>query len=230
VIEWEVTITQDGTGSLAVELPFVLSPASTGFTTTLYPGSGIVNGAPNQTWYYNETFLGSGVLVWNTQDDPNNHDQNLGANPFTMTNTEGLYVDTAGKVFFSALGSGVNLPDPVPTLHVASSDGELTWSDAIIAEEGETYLVSGMATSILVGDLNGDGELTFAGDFAPFQLAKTNPAGYEALFPGLDYRARGDLNGDGMFDDGDVFVPEPASAIFAIMGALALGLVRRRSG
>ena len=236
-IEWEVAIAKNNpayTGALAIELPIVLSAASPGFSVALRPGSDLVNAGPNQTWYYNETSGGSGILLWNTSDPPNpgDHTQNVGLNPFTMTVTDGLVVNTVAGNIFASLGSAVNLPNPVPTLHIASADGNLEWIDAIVGEDGVQFEgLSGMATSIILGDMNGNGSASVADDLAAFSLAFSSPAAYEAAFPGLDYQARGDINQDGEFDLSDVaaFVPEPTSGFLAMLGIVGLlGMKRRR--
>jgi hypothetical protein len=163
----------------------------------------MVNAGPNQTWYDNETSGGSGILLWNTSDppDPSDHDQTVGFNPFTMTVMEGLVVNTIESNIFASLGSQINLPNPVPTLHIASADAKLTWTNAIVGENGVQYSnTSGMASSIIVGDMNGDGSVNVSGDLAPFTLAMASPAAFQALYPGLDYAARGDINQDGQFN------------------------------
>ena len=239
-IEWEVAIAKNDpgyTGSLSVELPIVLSAESGGFSVALQPGSDLVNGGANQTWYYNETSGGSGILLWNISEPPNpdNHIQNVGLNPFTMTVTEGLVVNTIAGNIFASLGSALNLPNPVPTLHIASADAKLTWTDAIVAEGDVLYEgISGMATSVIVGDMNGDGSVNAAGDLAPFVLALNSPAGYEAVYPGLDYTARGDINDDGTFDMADLglfqqLVPEPGAGMLILAGAIALGFAGTRN-
>jgi hypothetical protein len=53
------------------------------------------------------------------------------------------------------------------------------------------------------GDLNGDGQTNF-GDLTPFVKALIDPAGYAAMFPGLDRVARGDVNGDGQLNFADL--------------------------
>jgi hypothetical protein len=219
-IEWEVAIAKNAptyTGALAVELPMTLSAISPGFSVALRPGSDLLNAGPNQTWYYNETSAGSGILLWNTSDppNPNDHLQNVGLNPFTMTVTEGL----------------VNLPNPVPTLHIASADGKIQWLNAIVAEDGVQYgNISGMATSILLGDMNGNGMTSVLDDLDEFTLALGTPAAYQSMFPGLDYQARGDINQDGSFNTVDLaaFVPEPGSLSLICVACAAMGFVRRR--
>jgi hypothetical protein len=233
-IEWEVAIAKNDpayTGAMAIELPIVLSAVSPGFSVALQPGSDLVNAGPNQTWYYNETSGGSGILLWNTSDppDPNDHMQTIGFNPFTMSVTDGLVVNTVAGNIFAALGSAFNLPNPVPTLHIASADAKLTWIDAIVAEDGVQYEgISGMATSVMLGDMNGNGSASVADDLSAFSLALNSPAIYASTFPGLDRVARGDVNQDGAFDLLDLgeFVPEPATGLLLLVGIAALGGMR----
>jgi hypothetical protein len=147
-----------------------------------------------------------------------------------MTLTDGLVVNTIAGNIFAALGSSVNLPNPVPTLHIASADAKLTWTNAIVGEDGVQFEgISGMTSSVIVGDMNGDGSVNASGDAAPFALAMASPATYQAIFPGLDYAARGDINQDGEFDARDVFVPEPgAGALSALAIIFSGGLWRQR--
>jgi hypothetical protein len=58
----------------------------------------------------------------------------------------------------------------------------------------------------LAGDLNCNGSVDF-GDINPFVLRLTNPAGYQAAYPGCP-DANGDINGNGSvgFDDINPFV------------------------
>lgn len=55
----------------------------------------------------------------------------------------------------------------------------------------------------LVGDLNGDFTVS-VGDIGPFVLALTDPTGYEAQFPGVNYQYNADLNDDGILSVGDI--------------------------
>jgi hypothetical protein len=237
-IEWEVAIAKNDpayTGAMAIELPIVLSAVSPGFSVALQPGSDLVNAGPNQTWYYNETSGGSGILLWNTSDPPNpgDHMQTIGFNPFTMSISEGLVVNTIAGNIFAALGSAQNLPNPVPTLHIASADAKLTWTNAIVGENGVQYEgISGMATSVMLGDMNGNGSANVADDLSAFSLALNSPADYAAAFPGLDRLARGDVNQDGAFDllDLGAFVPEPATSALLLLGIAALSGGWRRRG
>jgi hypothetical protein len=203
-ITWEVALTKDAVpDSAAVELPFVLNGVTPAFTTFMNSGADVTNGPANSTWYYNETSAGSGNLVWNTQGTAANETQNTGNNPFTGTITSGLQVDAANKRLFASLGSNTNLTSPVPTLHITTSDGVLSWTNAILAENGAQITVSGTKGSIIRGDMNGNGTRNF-GDLAAFGEGLTNPAAYAAAFPGLDRVARGDMNVNGAFNFGDL--------------------------
>ncbi|MDC0934713.1 hypothetical protein OAS39_00400 [Pirellulales bacterium] len=206
VIEWEITVTQDGTGAIAVELPFALSPADSanGFIPTLLDsGVDVTNGGQGNTWYYNESSDGSGVLVMNTQLDAANEEQNVGSNPFTGTGTEGLWIDAANLQVFAALGSDINLPVPVPVLHIASSDGVLSWTNAILTEAGSAFVDAGSATSVVLGDMNGDKNYD-RNDVDVVRAALDDFAGYKATFPGLDGVARGDVIGDSTLTTADL--------------------------
>jgi hypothetical protein len=212
-IIWEVRVTQDTLTSLGIELPMQLAgyaatPLTAGLPFLRDSGGDATNGAVGNTWYYNETAAGSGVLLWNTQQIASNQTQNVGANPFTGNQTEGLWIDTATRRLFAALGSDINMPDvdgtlagrQIATLHIATSDGILSWTNAVLAESGVTTTVSGSLGSIVArGDMNGNGVRNFQ-DATPFGLALTNPSGYAAQFPGLNRSARGDMNGNGVFN------------------------------
>ena len=107
-----------------------------------------------------------------------------------------------------------------------------------------------LATPV-VGDMNGDGQRT-VDDNAQLELALTLEDDYLAAFPLADYRLRGDLNGNGIFDNFDmrsaiiiapgpldalsqsaimvnaVAVPEPSGWILMGLATAALGAVHRR--
>lgn len=55
----------------------------------------------------------------------------------------------------------------------------------------------------LIGDLNNDARIDRF-DLEAFVLALVDPAGYAELYPGIDRIQRGDLNGDGLLNDGDI--------------------------
>jgi hypothetical protein len=224
VIEYQVRIMPDPgvTNSYAIELPLNLESASSGPFAPFVRPVGAPNGAANATWYYNETAGGSGTLVWNTQQNAGDIEQNPGANPFTGTETEGLVVN--GLEIFASLGSDVNLPSPIPTLHIAGSDGILNWGTnagvgaGIVAvgngAGGSTvFNLSGTYSSIReTGDMNGDGVQNFGDIGSPTGtpagfvtwLGAGGQALYNAAFPGLDGHARGDFTGDGLTNFGDI--------------------------
>ena len=60
-----------------------------------------------------------------------------------------------------------------------------------------------LAEYVLLGDMNGDGELDKF-DVDEFVLALVDPVGYAARYPEFDRTRRGDINGDGVFDALDV--------------------------
>ena len=165
VIEWEFMITQNGVASMATNMPLTLAPDTVGFDVGLRAnssasetthgrgplgvpaGASDANGLANETWYYNETAAGSGVLLWNTQQLAGDQEQNLGFNPYTNPvnqQTEGLWLDTANERLFAALGSDKNMPDgdtgvaglQIKTLHIASNDGVLNWSQLARRRDG----------------------------------------------------------------------------------------------
>lgn len=268
---WEVQITQDGSNSLATELPITLSGFTPSFTTYLKDAAGgdKTNGPASATWYYNETAAGSGTVIWNTTGNlanPANETQNTGNNPFTGTVTEGLQIDSANKRLFAALGSSINLPDAnavaagkqVATLHILTSDGQLNWTNAIVAENGTSHTITGKAGSVLRGDMNGTGTRNFL-DVSPFGIGLSNPATYAAQFPGLDRVARCDINGNGACNfldvaafgnclsnssncpmnpmvgagssiEGVAAVPEPGATPFLLLAAITAFTRSRRTG
>ena len=262
VIEWQVSVTPTGgyTQALAIEAPFTLAGVTAGFNPNLRANSsasqsthssGDNNGAANQTWYYNVDTNGT-TLLWNTQQSAANLTQNGGANPFAGMTTDGLWMNTANNQLFAALGSDVNMPTPVKTLHIASNDGVLSWSNLLIAENGTiAATLSGSLSSIIKADMNGDGVVNGL-DVTPFVQALTNLPAYNAGFAGLDGVARADINGDGAANGLDVtpfvscvtgggcapgagsgglsasVVPEPASAFLLLMGSLAAAMFGRR--
>ena len=96
------------------------------------------------------------------------------------------------------------MPTPVKTIHVASNDGVLNWTNLLIAENGSlAATLSGKYSSILKGDMNGNGAVNF-GDLAGFGLWLTNQAGYVAANGGLDGAARADMNNNGAGNFGDL--------------------------
>ena len=212
VIEWEIEITQDASGPpMSVELPFILSPVdgANGFTVSVQGNGGDnTNGTAGNTWYYNETSAGSGTLVWNTQQNAGDEEQNLGNNPFTGTATEGLWIDPGNPQLFAALGSDINLPVPVATLHIASTDGDLSWTNALVSEGGPATSLTGSASSVLVGDMDGDGDYDRT-DVNVMRDAINNFANYQATYPGLDGVGRGDVSSSSSLTSADLDLVAP---------------------
>jgi hypothetical protein len=228
-IEWEVFVqTNDANylGSLSVELPITLAPhvSTPVFNSTLAGAGGDdTNGTTTTTWYYNQTGPGGAdPILWNTTDPPvaTDHTQTVGANPFAGgADAEGLVIDTVGETIFAALGSTVSLPDALGSLpgkqvrlmHIFTTDGILSWSNAIIGENGVQYSgISGSSSSILPGDMDANGNFvattgaaqnpTTNADIPGFLQALGAPgsggcAAYNATRPGLNCEKRGDTDG-----------------------------------
>jgi hypothetical protein len=191
-------------------------------------GGDDTNGTTSTTWYYNETAAASGVLLWNISDPANaaDHTQNNGDNPFTLTVTDGLEVDAANRRLFASLGSTVGMTDAlsgvpgkqIRLLHVATSDGVLSWNDAIIGENGVQYSgISGTANSLVGGDTNGNSyanpttgaavDAVNGADVPNFRLLLTPITGittYNTNNPGLNGQKRGDTNGSGTTTGADI--------------------------
>lgn len=152
--------------------------------------------------------------------------------------------------------------DPIPLLYndvrtqgfKLSADldsGELMVLDASSYAPGHHTYVIDINGTFLLGDLNGDWQVTHD-DIAPFVLALIDPAGFESAYPFVDPDLIGDLSGDGRLTNADIAgfvdllaaagplgaeditqaiaqqgatVPEPASVCLIGLGLLA---VRRR--
>ena len=92
---------------------------------------------------------------------------------------------------------------PVGPEFRALSDGQ---TDGWLALPGDDYESEPVVPLVPPGDLNCDGEVTFA-DINPFTLALLDPPAYESAFPDCD-RLHGDLSGEGAlgFEDINLFV------------------------
>jgi len=218
LIEWQVTITPSGgyTGALAIEAPYVLTGYTAGYDPTLRANAstaqgthdaGDNNGAPGETWYYNVDTDGT-TLLWNTKQLATDIEQNNGANPFTGGFTQGLWMSTDDNQVYAALGSDVNMPQPIKTLQIASNDGLLSWTDLLIEESGApgtSTLLTGAATSVTRIDMNADGVISGA-DIQPVidVLNGLVATAYDPLYPGLDGVARADGNNDGIVSGADI--------------------------
>jgi hypothetical protein len=252
-IRWEVFVQMNDdtyAGSLSVELPLTLtahtsSPVFTAFLND--PNVDNTNGAVTDTWYYNQN-LALTAIQWNTTDSPANpadETQNVGLNPFTATETEGLYVDTATRSVFAALGSTVGLADDlsgvagrqVRLLHILTSDGNLSWSNAIIGEDGVQYSgISGSASSIEPGDFNANGNAnatsgafqdpTTLADISGFTAALGAASAcvtFQGSNPGLNCEKRGDFNNSGNTTIADIGGFSAALASGAMGGGAVVG-------
>jgi hypothetical protein len=101
---------------------------------------------------------------------------------------------------------------------VATSDGVLSWNDAIIGENGIQYSgISGSANSLVGGDTNGNSyanattgavqDAVNGADVPNFRLLLTPVTGistYNANNPGLNGNKRGDTNGSGTTTGADI--------------------------
>ena len=167
-------------------------------------------------------------------------------------------------IFYADATDLVNDNDPagfaelqlVDDLGVATDLGTLVGNSRTLMRfgqdaDGEVYIFSQLTGQLFRlegtrrGDMNGDGAVT-NGDINPFVLALTDPAAYEAAYPGLDPDLIGDFNGSLTLTNGDIIgfvdaltgptpsiealtaltVPEPGSA--ALVGLLSAGLLTRR--
>jgi hypothetical protein len=142
----------------------------------------------------------------------------------------------------------------VATLHIAASDGILSWDEVIIGEDDIQYFdIDGSFNSVTLADMNGDGAVNGL-DVTPFVQVLTNLAAYQAARPGLDGVARGNINGDNDANGLDVtpfvgcvtgggcppgggaivagggsVVPEPTSFLLVVLGSMMVAFFGRRS-
>ena len=95
----------------------------------------------------------------------------------------------------------------------------------------------GVIHSLIVGDMDASGTVN-NNDIAPFVLALTDRARYEAAYPGIDPDVAGDIDRDGALNNNAItlfvglltglpVVPEPACLALLAAGA---GLLPRRRG
>lgn len=103
-----------------------------------------------------------------------------------------------------------------------------------------SYITIRLTDGPTLGDLNGDGALD-SSDISPFVMALTDPAGYEAAYPGLYANNLGDFTGDGVLNNADIAgfvdaigaggsgVPEPNTLAVLLGATVVLGARRRRA-
>ena len=206
------------------------------------------------TYYYNSTTSGSGVPLWNITGgtgvplDLANLSQNVGNNPFTATETEGLYIN--GSNLFAALGSTIISAGTtsVDTLQIVTKGGGgvLRLNSGIVAQgTGQSTIAT--KDFYVPGDFNGDGVvgppdyslLLFA-----FNQHYTTQAAWDGALPvnasgivgpgdysnllfnfnaGLSFGA-----GAGGEAVGGSDVPEPTSAVMMALASGVMALVGRR--
>ena len=93
------------------------------------------------------------------------------------------------------------------------------------------FQAAGMHWSLVLGDMNGDFNVTVA-DVPLLILALVNRPAYDALLFPVNPNLNGDVNQDGTFDTGDLgpfsAIPEPGSALLALLAMSAWGFIPRR--
>ncbi|MEX2315722.1 MAG: PEP-CTERM sorting domain-containing protein [Pirellulales bacterium] len=251
---WTIQVVPDGVdlpSALAVELSF------THFAGSSTQPVGIIDNpatdtnttaanSTNDSWYYNETSGGSGNILWNITDPavPGDETQNPGANPFTGTNTEGLY--TSGVNLFASIGSEpITTGAAVDTLQIVTDNGGgiLRMGAGVIGQITNYNIAA--KDFYIPGDFDGDG---FA-EFADFTLLVQNynqvvgPAwdGIDPVrpdrvadfgdFTALVQNYAAGLNfgsGSGSGLGGGSSVPEPTSMVLLGLGLTSALAVRRR--
>jgi hypothetical protein len=89
------------------------------------------------------------------------------------------------------------------TTHLETDEGAIpVGGSGLTAAFGRQEIRTFRLTLGLRGDVNCDGDVDF-GDINPFVMALTNPAAYDAAYPGCPLANR-DINGDGLVDFGDI--------------------------
>ncbi len=113
-----------------------------------------------------------------------------------MTNGSGIAGDNGGAFTMAGILNQFNYDYTFTTANQGHSWGQ--WRGQI----GE-ILVGLVGAPLLRGDANGDGVLSNL-DIASFVLALTNPAAFQAAFPGVDSDVVLDMNQDEVFDNLDI--------------------------
>jgi hypothetical protein len=253
---WTVQIIPDGgaalPSSLSTELGFTIVPGDSSLTMAIVDNAVIDTnssnpGAANDTWYYNETSAGSGDILWNISDPAmvTDTEQNVGFNPYTTSNTEGLYTDATHV--FAALGSDIiaSGATSVDTLQIVTQGGGgiLRLDPSIVGQDG---VQSAIATQdfYVTGDFDGTGEvgptdlslLLFA--FGQHYTTQANWDGFLPVAPSgivgpadlsnllFNFNAGIGFGGGAVIGGSDV--PEPTSLLMVGVAATMLTVARRR--
>jgi hypothetical protein len=251
---WTIRIVPDDDdlpSSLGAELAFTMTPGVATqpmaiIDNTANDSNVQAASSANDTWYY-QTTDGAAYTVgvnglW-VADDTNPNNQNIGLNPFTTTETEGLY--TAGANVFAALGSIV-FPDPtatVNTLQIVTDGGGgiLSLDGGTIAQLDEDFEID-PELFYVPADWDGNGTVSST-DFnllLSFFGVAAGPAwdGFQPVNPivsSADFNlllqnfGAGTAFGAGAGDiAGGMAVPEPTSVALLCIGSLFVGFMLRR--
>lgn len=145
-----------------------------------------------------------------------NTEENLLVDPLTEQNT-GTQLDNEFQTVTNSLTGTGN----ILTLTVNGFTGG---SREIFAFDN--ILIEGDLITILLGDMNGDGDVNNL-DINPFALALTDESAYTSQFPGIDPDVVGDINGDDVLNNLDInpfadLLTGGGSSITTIEGLAAL--------
>jgi len=252
---WTIQVIPDATGAnlpsaLAVELPFTHVAGSATQPVGIIDDATHVNdtntqaaSAVNDSWYYNQVSAANTAPLWNITDTPvdiNNFTQNNGANPFTASTTDGLYVD--GANLFAALGSTIMNAGTtsVNTLQIVTNKGAgiLRMGAAKIGQAG---VQTSIATKdyYVPADWNGDGVVGSAdfnlllgsyGQVAAPAWDGFDPVAANRVVGSADFNFLLQNYGAGQaFGSGSgSAVPEPTSIVLLGLGLVSALISRRR--
>ena len=144
-----------------------------------------------------------------------------------------VYYDLATGEYFHFISNDL--------ANISHLNGLLSTADSLFAADlgnigsstsgGAIYQITAMSVPFL-GNMDGNGVVD-AADTALIELALTRTAEYLALFPNFpDWQARGDINGDGVFNNFDLQplerllalqpVPEPGGIVLGLLALVSL--------